>query len=136
MSNVLFKWDENEYGIKVKSMDEEHQHLIRLMNTLHQEYLAKQPFELLQASVGALASYTIQHFSDEEKYMESIGFDGLKTHKIIHQKLLEEVTNHVNRFEKTKQLDAEFFNFLKMWLQAHICGIDIKYGNFANSKAA
>jgi hemerythrin len=33
--------------------------------------------------------------------------------------------------KKTGTLSEPFFVFLKMWLKAHICGIDIKYARQA-----
>ena len=66
--------------------------------------------------------------------MESIGFPGLREHKYIHKSLLDQVTDHKLKFEASGVLSNEFFAFLKVWLKAHICGIDMKYGQ--HKKAA
>ena len=36
--------------------------------------------------------------------------------------------DHKLRFEASGVLSNDFFAFLKVWLKAHICGIDMKYG--------
>lgn len=60
--------------------------------------------------------------------MASIDYPLLDTHKRIHANLLEEFGAHKTNFEKTGELTTKFFSFLKLWLTAHIQGIDKKYG--------
>lgn len=132
----FFKWDENTLGLKVKQMDDEHQVLIRLMNELHDGYAAKKSFPELKNKLIALSDFTIKHFSDEEKYMESIKFPGLATHKLIHKDLLDSLKKYGDEFIKTQVLSEEFFRFLTVWLTSHIKGIDRKYANHAHGKTA
>lgn len=133
----FFKWTENEYGLGVHEMDEEHQLLISKMNRLYAAAEKGEGFSELKGLIDDLANYTVQHFSDEEKYMEKIGFTGLTNHKIIHQQLLKQFEGHVNKFNETREVDSKFFDFLKVWLSAHIRSIDMKYGDFAkNNKMA
>ncbi len=123
-----FKWDPSTLSVSVNSMDEEHIVLINKMNALHEAYSLKKPASELERLVTDLANYTVKHFSDEEAYMEKIGFEGLGTHKIIHQQLLKQVTEHIETFKKTGALTDSFFSFLSVWLTSHIRGIDTKYG--------
>lgn len=82
--------------------------------------------------------YVVEHFDNEEAYMESIGWQGLKNHQGIHKDLLAKAGGHVEAFKNsgTDVLPEEFFQFLKFWLVSHIQGIDMKYGAFANSPEA
>lgn len=76
-----------------------------------------------------LSKYTKKHFHDEEQHMDSIKYADRERHKIIHQQLLTELSNHIERFQTQHQLlSDEFFYFLKHWLTAHIKHIDTKYG--------
>ena len=129
----LFEWDPNEYSVKVQAMDNEHQVLIQKMNALFDAHQRGADFAQLKHLLSDLGKYTVKHFEDEEAFMEKIGFDGLKTHKVVHKQLVEKFTNHAEEFEKTQELTDDFFNFLKFWLRSHIKGIDKKYGEVANA---
>jgi hemerythrin len=131
----FFVWTEEEYGLHVDSMDNEHQQLIAKMNLLYDAVAVKDPYETLLLLVNDLASYTVKHFSDEEAYMEKINFQGLATHKIIHKQLLDQFQGFVEKFKAQKALSDDFFNFLKVWLTGHIKGIDMKYAAVAKKAA-
>jgi len=123
-----FAWDKSKLSVAVDAMDREHQTLIAIMNKLHERHSAGGDFNEISGLVNELGAYTVKHFTDEERYMESIGFPGLPSHKLIHQDLLKSFTQHVAKFKAGRKLDDDFFRFLRMWLVAHIQGIDRKYG--------
>lgn len=129
----FFEWDAAKYGLKVPRMDEEHQGIIASMNKLHVQRESNATVPELAREVDHLVSLTVRHFADEEAYMAKIGFPELAKHKLIHKSLLEKVMQHKNEFEASGKLTDEFFAFLKMWLKAHICGIDIKYAQYGKA---
>ncbi len=122
-----FEWDVAKYGINVPAMDHEHEILIGHMNAVHSLYLAGASPTEVGAALEKLAAYTRKHFADEEAYMERIGFPELRVHAGIHKQLLARISAFAAEFARTSTLSDEFFSFLKMWLKAHICGIDVKY---------
>jgi hemerythrin len=122
-----FKWDVSQYSVNVPEMDREHETLIGLMNAVHEAHLSGAKGPALTKLLGELVAYTRKHFADEEQHMSRIGFPGLRTHAMIHKQLLERIGMFVVEFERTGKLTEDFFSFLKMWLKAHICGIDVKY---------
>ncbi len=132
----LFTWDASKFGVNVASMDNEHKEIIRLMNHLYSLHTEKKPAGEVEKAINTLATYTVKHFKDEEDYFSKLPAyaDSVKTHIIIHQDLLKKFTVHAENFKKTQKLDDSFFQFLKMWLAAHIVGVDKKYS--AASKAA
>lgn len=129
----FFEWDQAKYSVHVPNMDAEHQRIIKCMNVLHELHTSKAPLPRLTAAMEDLAKVTVKHFADEEAHMARIGFPDLAKHKIVHQHLLGKVLDYKARFDSSGKLTDEFFAFLKMWLKSHICGIDIKYGEFAPS---
>lgn len=132
-----FKFDFNLIGLGVAEMDREHQTLISKMNELYRAHSEGRTFDEVSKKLMDLKSYTVQHFKDEEKYMESIGFDGLESHKIIHQRLLQKFIEHEKNILRDQALNAPFFEFLKSWLVTHIRGIDSKYaGRNLDTKSA
>jgi len=139
MSSNLFQWDPNRYSVFVPSMDSEHQEIIRLMNLLFEKSNAKKPKAEILDAMNALAKYTVKHFRDEEKYFMSLpNYPGAVTHKKIHEDLRKRVTDFVTKYQNQpgSEVDPEFFNFLKVWLSAHIAGIDKKYGEVSQKKSA
>ena len=129
----FFDWSDR-LDIKVESMNREHRHLLEIMNRLFDANEQKADKSALKTLVKELGDYTVKHFADEEAYLASISFPDIEKHKFIHKDLLTKFGGHVANFEKAGTLDAGFFDFLKMWLNAHIQGIDMKYGEFANKK--
>ena len=127
----FFEWDQAKFGLGVAEMDREHQLIVGYMNQLHSQYVAKAPYADLSRTMNALAAATHKHFADEEAYMARIGFPDLAKHRLIHHNLLDRVLAHKVEFERVQRLGDEFFAFLKMWLKAHICGIDVKYSAHA-----
>jgi hemerythrin len=119
-------------------MNDQHQVLLKMMNKLYDGTAdGMQRIEALDR-LGKLFNYTVKHFKEEEEYMESIGFEGLKSHKLIHVNLLERLGVLAEGFKNStdEKLSADFFNFLKFWLSAHIKGIDMKYGEHASEQKA
>jgi hemerythrin-like metal-binding protein len=93
-----FKFDFNLIGLGVAEMDREHQTLISKMNELYRVHSEGRPFDEVSKKLIDLKSYTVQHFKDEEKYMESIGFEGLESHVRFH---VTEPPNFSNRSHRS-----------------------------------
>ena len=132
----FFEWDAGKFGLGVSEMDSEHQRLIGLMNRLHRLYQAKAPLPEQSRALGELVRFTVRHFADEEAYMAKIGYPELRVHAGVHKNLLARVTAFNAEFEQSGRLTDAFFMFLKTWLKAHICGVDIKYGAHARQHTA
>ncbi len=128
--STFFNW-ENRYDIGVNAMNDEHKTLIAHMNALHEGSAKGLPLDAQLKLAGELYQYVLKHFSDEEKYMESIKFPEFDVHKIIHKDLLSKLDEHVTKIKNDGVIGEEFFKFLRFWLSAHICGIDAKYGEHA-----
>ena len=131
---AYFQW-EDKYDLGVDKMNDEHQVLIDLMNKLYEENDKKSDKFVINQCINKLADWTKVHFAHEEAYMEEIGFPGIKQHKLIHQNLLSELDKYATEYHKgtENQISPKFFSFLKLWLQAHIIGIDMKYGEHAKA---
>lgn len=126
----LLEWTD-KLDVHVDSMNQEHVELIRLMNAVYD--VNEREKTAVGGALDNLVRYVVKHFEDEEAYMESVGFKGLKSHQIIHKDLLDKVGKHVEDFKRSQSdaLPDDFFAFLKFWLVSHIQGIDSKYGSIA-----
>lgn len=131
---MFFEW-RNELDIGVEPMNDEHKHLIALMNVIFEMAQAHKPKDEIEAAIGTLQIAARDHFAREEVYLESIGYPGLKQHKEIHTKLLERFAVHVREYQQGNGVvPRQFFDFMKMWLSAHIMGIDKHYGEFSTTQ--
>ena len=83
------KWDER-YNTGVFIIDKEHKKLFGILNKLfdfvHKE--EKSQFAC-QEAIKYFKDHAIQHFADEENYMASINYPGLKAHRRIHRDFRE-----------------------------------------------
>ena len=123
----LMNWND-KLDIGVDQMNDQHKIILQYMNTLYDDFQADKSFSTLKYTLDYLKDYTVKHFKEEEDYMESIQYEGIKSHKLIHEKLLKTFSEHYENIIATQSLNDDFFHFLKFWLSSHIQGIDVKYG--------
>lgn len=127
--SAIFVWDNKRYELKVEAMDNEHKKLIEIMNLLYDKNKQGAPKEDLLKTINDLCAFCILHFQHEETYLEKIRFPGLPNHKGIHQRLLSQLKQHKTDFETSSSstINEKFFEFLTLWLAAHIQHIDMQY---------
>ncbi len=88
MGNRLV-WD-NRYNIGVDIIDKEHKKLFSILNKLFDfGHTAEKSHFACQEAIKYFKDHAIQHFSDEEDYMASIDYPGLKAHRRIHKDFRE-----------------------------------------------
>ena len=131
----FFVWNPAEYSLEIEAMDEEHQVLIAKMNHLAARNDAGASKAELSTALRDLGRYTVRHFDDEEAYLASIHYPKLDTHRAIHRDLLRSLHEHIAAFESGDgKVSAKFLGFLKLWLGAHIKGIDMQYARFSRAR--
>ena len=134
--NAAFVWDKQKYTTHVDAMDKEHEIIINVMNKLFQENEAGSPKAQLLATIQKLEQVTREHFSHEEKMFSGLkDYSSAAVHKKIHENLLNDFATHAKNFKNanSQKVPDDFFRFLKVWLSAHICGIDRKYGEIVKA---
>lgn len=132
----IMTWDAT-LDIGVEAMNAEHRDILDIMNKIYDAYKDGKTGYDITLLVDKLGKVCVSHFADEEKFMEKVGFPGLKEHKILHEKLLTKYGQHAADIQEAGgKVNDAFFGFLKFWLSSHIKGIDIKYAAHANMKKA
>lgn len=129
----FFRWDPAKLSLQIPDMDDEHKVLIGMMNDLHTLNESGRPVAEQLSALDRLVRYTAKHFADEEAYMERIGFPSLRIHKGVHKQLLDRLGEFLSAARSSQKLPEDLFVFFKMWLSAHICGIDTKYAQHART---
>lgn len=131
MAAPFLVWDPKKLTTQVPDMDKEHIRLIELMNQLHDAHAENKDFSIQHKILTQLVQWTVTHFKHEEDFFSTLPYTHAETHKNIHKELLKRLQDYDKKFQVEKKLTNEFFMFLKVWLSAHIMGIDSKYGQIA-----
>lgn len=117
-----------ELDIGVDDMNREHRDILDAINAVfdaHERGVSGTPMMTL---IGRLQKITADHFADEERFLERIAYPDMATHKVIHTKLLTDLTKHSAAISAANGVPTPaFFSFLRLWLTAHIKVIDRKY---------
>lgn len=114
----------DRYSIGVSSIDKEHKQLFSMMAKLFalNEDEEKSVWACKEA-VKFLKNHTIQHFQNEEAYMRSINYDGLDTHKRLHDNFLHQTLPALESELEVTEYSAEsvrhFLGVCIGWVVAH-----------------
>ena len=121
-----------EYYLGIEVIDGQHKRLFEIAEEAYQllndEFVADK-FDYIAKILGDLKEYTIFHFTDEEKYMDSIQYKKIFSHKIEHQEFIEKLNNlDWDEIEANPdQTIMNLLNYLNDWLINHILYTDKLY---------
>lgn len=117
---VYFQWSPN-LSVGDTLIDEDHQHLIDLINELYTASDQNQDGAILEDILQRLFNYTSEHFYREEELMEKIQYPDVLNHVKQHKKLLERVLIlQASLAEKRDYVAKETAELLRFWLTSHI----------------
>ncbi|WP_330202876.1 bacteriohemerythrin [Cyanobacterium sp. Dongsha4] len=135
MNITIAKW-RSEYNTGDSIVDEQHQSLFCIINSLNSAMLEGQGTKILRETIESLKEYTNIHFETEEEYMLHHQYPGYEEHKKIHESLKQKVL----QFEQTLNHDSHRLTiplsyFLTEWLTKHIKGEDMKMILYCREKS-
>lgn len=128
-----FTWD-NKFNTGVAVVDEQHHHLVDLINRLGAISARQAGLEELGEILTELSDYTVYHFNTEEDMMKAYQVDAV--HQDAHIKAHQHFTEQVGVAAKilmggrdvNSQLVAPLLKYLTNWLVQHILGADTRMG--------
>lgn len=118
-----FMW-QDEFNIGVDVIDKEHRRLFKIINKL----LAfgeedKKSQWACQEGIKYFKEHAVKHFAEEEKYMASINYEGLETHRHIHdgfrKKTLPALEEELERTDYAPDAVDHFLGVCSGWLIGH-----------------
>jgi hemerythrin len=135
MEKKVFDFDK-EFKLGIALIDREHIQLVDMLNKTYSLIGEEKKDEARKYFSETLSAYINEHFANEEKFMENIGYPALEEHRKIHE-------NFKKSFNDLKPLietdnDPAFRKALTdafTWIIGHIGKTDRKYANFYLSKA-
>lgn len=130
----IMSWTDT-YSVGITEIDQQHQKLIDLINTLHDAMAKGQAKATLGRILDDLIAYCAKHFTLEEKLFDQFGYPDTADHKEKHQKMTAKVLALQQQFQQGKvTITMDVMDFLQQWLDKHILGTDKKYASFLSSK--
>ncbi|GFK93391.1 Bacteriohemerythrin [Fundidesulfovibrio magnetotacticus] len=130
------EWHEG-LALGIETIDRQHRTLLTLCNRLL-DAVRKADEKAVAAAFRELREYTFSHFNAEEDYMQSVGYPGLGSHKLLHVELKRDVKYFQDVvYRKGDLTEAQIVEFLKHWLLDHILqyDLDIRKWTRAEGKA-
>ncbi len=119
----------------VEEMDQQHMRLVELLNNTYELLKEGRKEEAMKLFKDELLAYTEYHLSEEEKFMEKIGYPELESHKKVHEIFRREIQNLAPYVEKgDPKAFREALSYAWGWLYNHIARTDKKYGIYAKEK--
>ena len=129
-----FEWNDR-LSVGVKSIDDQHKELVRMVNQLAEAMAKGQGKDVLGKIFDGLVKYTVSHFAHEEKLMSDHAYPAAMTHKKHHADLKAQAMALQDRAKSGALIvTMETLHFLKDWLLHHIQETDKSFGAFLNSK--
>jgi hemerythrin-like metal-binding protein len=129
---ALLTWS-NKYSVGVKSLDDQHAEFIRGLNELHAAMLKGQAQSVAGALLNKLQGGASNHFSTEERLMESTKFPGLAEHRVEHRDLIAKMEEYVDRFKHgDNTMYPQLLYFIRDWLTNHMLQVDKMYTTWLN----
>jgi hemerythrin-like metal-binding domain len=114
-----------QFNIGVDSIDHAHQKLFSIVRRLiHLSNEEDNGQWACAEGIKYLKSYAIEHFTDEEAYMQSIHYQGYEVHKHLHDdmryKTLPALEKDLSESQYSQEAIQHFLGICLGWLTAHI----------------
>lgn len=129
----------DKYLTGISLVDEEHKTLFEIIgqaNELIRAELLHDKFDEIVTILDRLHDYTVEHFNDEEAYMERMGYSRIDAQKRAHEAFVEKLEeidlDEVD--ENQQQYLIQLMDFLLSWLINHIMKADKLIGEEAREK--
>lgn len=125
----------DKYLTGIPQIDTEHRTLFEIIeeanNLIHAEFLHDK-FDEIVKILDRLKNYTIEHFSHEEAYMQSIGYPKLEEQKRAHTAFVDKLCEiNLDELDQNQQQSLiDLIDFLLGWLTQHILLSDKQIGNY------
>ena len=123
----------DEYEIGLPVIDAQHKRLFKLINEVNEAIETGLKASNIEALLVGLEEYKTRHFQMEEKYMVECNYPGLEEQQKAHadfsnrfRELGEEVAKTGITPTVVRAIKAE----LAGWLQEHVTGLDLKFGEY------
>ncbi len=122
---LKIKWSKS-LNLGIRAIDDQHQYLVDICNEFIRVVQVGMADEAIQETVARLREYSVQHFHDEENFMEQIRYPSRGEHQVAHMQLVRQIKRYQREIYKRRDvMPEEIRDFLKGWLLDHIMAMDL-----------
>ena len=125
-----------DLSVGVENIDEQHKIWFEKANELFEAGKQQRAKEYINTMIDFLDEYTKKHFSDEESYMEEIGYPELDAQKKAHASFINDLAKLKKDYNDGGGNLQVILNANKMvinWLTNHIRHMDKKIGDYVKT---
>ncbi|HQD31880.1 MAG: bacteriohemerythrin [Acetivibrionales bacterium] len=125
-----------DLSVGVENIDEQHKIWFEKANELFEAGKQQRAKEYINTMIDFLDEYTKKHFSDEESYMEEIGYPELDAQKKAHASFINDLAKLKKDYNDGGGNLLVILNANKMvinWLTNHIRHMDKKIGDYVKT---
>jgi hemerythrin-like metal-binding protein len=127
---AFVEWKE-AFSVFHGQLDNDHQKIIKIINSLFQAMKEKKEGETLYGILTDLLEYTKTHFAREEAVMQELEYPGLRQHRDVHTKMTQRTEELLAKYQHgDEHLSQELLSFLKEWWINHVLTLDRGYVPF------
>lgn len=117
----------DEYSVNVKEIDEQHKHLVGIINNLV-DAVSSPNKETIADIIDQIIQYKTTHFATEEKYFHEFNYEDTKEHEARHHEFSQRIQELKDQHkEDTVSLGFTLVDFLENWFVTHLNLADHKY---------
>jgi hemerythrin len=119
--------------VDYETMNTVHAEEVELLNTIETLLETHASQEQVSVAVEALFDHTREHFANEERLMQEVGFPAFNMHKNEHDRVLSEFQYVLMdwRNKKDNSILKEYFtSVVPDWLHQHISSMDTVTAQF------
>jgi len=122
----------NSYSVGNEKIDSQHKQIIKMINTLLDDYNhLDASSEKLHDLLDSMTNYFRNHFKEEEKFLEEIGYPETEGHQMLHMHYIDKTVDlNFEIMLKKDNVSNEMMQFLLHWWTNHILIEDMKYKDF------
>lgn len=123
----------DSYSIGIPAIDKQHKQLCEKIDDLYSACSAGKGASEILKTLDFLESYTIQHFSDEEKLQQSLKYPKHTQHKAMHTDFMSQVAKLKKELATsgaTIPMVININHIVSSWLISHIMTVDKELKNY------
>jgi CRP/FNR family transcriptional regulator len=127
-------WDPH-FLIGIDAIDQQHQQLFDIGNRFHAAWQQHARRAVTRRLFDELLEYAGQHFAEEERLMQEIGYPDLAAHSQHHKELMALVDQYRAQLQAgATGAEKRALEFVKTWLQSHVLDADREIGVYLTAK--
>ncbi len=131
---MLPLWEDN-FSVHNEDIDSQHKILFALAHKAYQMERTHTSRLQIKQVLTELFEYMKTHFTDEEKYMEQIGYPKLAEHKNLHKYIVRELTGMIKTIHSANDMKEKLKIISQEWLLQHILQEDMQIEKFRVAEA-